>query len=1142
MKNEAREYYNLIEGVCQEKEIPLINSYRKLRELLELLCHSQIESSSLQMTDLSARINYVATKIGLNIVEQNRLHTFRLTCNDVLNHRIAPQSELLMRDAKTLAFFVKRISGVEIPHTLYRLLPSADATFHALPPAQQQVKRMRVCFEYADEQYLYVQPTEHIANEWLRVRYNVEQVNEEFSETCELLWRHAQLNLLDVNIDAEGILTPGFIILEPDYLLDISSLAACFCPYGSHPLNYTFSRLQQSENSSALLLGNIANLFLDEWIHAEESEPDYLTCMRKAFKQYALELATCPELNSRETEKQFFEQCRLHFENIKQTVTETFNASGYALNKADAVLEPSYICEALGLQGRLDYMQRDMSSFIEMKSGKADEFSIRGRIEPKEDNRIQMLLYQAILEYSMGRDHRKVQAYLLYTRYPLLYPARSSWAMVRRAINIRNRIVAEEFGIQLRNSSHYTAERLATITPETLNERGLTSTLWKRFLYPQIDSWSKRLQTLSPLEKSYFHTMYNFITKELYTSKTGDIEYDGRTGASALWLATLEEKLDAGEILLNLRIAESHASDEQCPVIVFNMEKAITDVQTIPNFRQGEAILCYQRNHESDNVTNALVFKGNIEKIGANKIHIRLRNAQRNSAVLPPDSNYAIEHDTTMDTGFRSMYQGLTAFMHANPDRRALLLGQREAEFNTTLDEAIEKAADDDFRRITLKAQAARDYFLLIGPPGTGKTSKALRSMIETFHKEGKQLLLLSYTNRAVDEICKTLTAITPEVDFIRIGNELSCEEAYRPHLLENILATCSNRKQVQERLHQCPIIVGTVSTLSGKRDLFRLKCFDVAIIDEATQILEPQLLGLLCQRTPTGENAIGKFILIGDHKQLPAVVLQTTAQTEVTSEELRNIGLTNLKDSLFERLYRKECAKASRDGDRLLTNRIVDMLCRQGRMHPQVATFPNKAFYANRLTIVGLPHQCDTLTTTDTQEAHEGHLLLTHRTCFIPSQAESSANSDKQNHSEAQIVSKIATMLYQHYHKQGCFNPLQSIGIITPYRSQIALIRKALENTGIEALTQITVDTVERYQGSERDAIIYSCCVNRAQQFKFLSNLTEENGALIDRKLNVALTRARKQLFVTGVPEVLKTNAIYKALIEQYHQVTLTT
>lgn len=83
-------------------------------------------------------------------------------------------------------------------------------------------------------------------------------------------------------------------------------------------------------------------------------------------------------------------------------MTETFRASGYGLERTDAVLEPSYICEALGLQGRLDYMQRDMSSFIEMKSGKADESFIRGKIEPKENNKVQMLLYQAVLGMPWG--------------------------------------------------------------------------------------------------------------------------------------------------------------------------------------------------------------------------------------------------------------------------------------------------------------------------------------------------------------------------------------------------------------------------------------------------------------------------------------------------------------------------------------------------------------------------------------------------------------------------------------------------------------------------------------------------------------------------------------------------------------------
>lgn len=66
---------------------------------------------SLQMTDLSARISFVASKAGLSTVEQNRLHTFRLTSNAILNRQAEPQREQLLRDAKTLAFFVKRLTG-----------------------------------------------------------------------------------------------------------------------------------------------------------------------------------------------------------------------------------------------------------------------------------------------------------------------------------------------------------------------------------------------------------------------------------------------------------------------------------------------------------------------------------------------------------------------------------------------------------------------------------------------------------------------------------------------------------------------------------------------------------------------------------------------------------------------------------------------------------------------------------------------------------------------------------------------------------------------------------------------------------------------------------------------------------------------
>lgn len=1178
-KSEAIESYELLLAVCRAEDARLAVGYKQMRDLLERICRSQMQNESLQMTDLSARISFIAAKIDLSAGEQNRLHTFRLTSNQILNRRLEPTRENLLRDAKTLAFLVRKLSEEDIPDPLYHLLPRADATYIVAPPARERVQRMRVCFQYADEKYLYVTPLDEVSEKPLLVRYNIPQINEEFAETCKLLWRHAQVNLLDVAIDNEGVLTPSFIVLEPDYLIDISSLAECFRDYGHHPANYYLSRLQPIENARPLLLGNIANLFLDEWIHAQDEEDiDYRTCMQKAFRRYPIELAACPDLRDREKERQFFDDCKLHFEHIRETVNDTFHAAGYKLDKTDAVLEPSYICEALGLQGRLDYMQRDMSSFIEMKSGKADEYAIRGKVEPKENNKVQMLLYQAVLQYSMGMDHRKVKAYLLYTRYPLLYPSRPSWAMVRRVINLRNRIVANEYGIQLRNSLEYTEEKLSEINATTLNERGLKGRFWETYLRPSIDNFQEKLRALSPLEKKYFYAVYNFLTKELYTSKSGDVDYEGRTGAASLWLSTLAEKCEAGEIIYDLRIKENHAADEhkahlllvrseECesrleslkafPKVslevsskVFPKETSKTSSQqspqeanidngiqnVLPNFRQGDAIILYERNSETDNVTNKMVFKGNIEHLTDNEIGIRLRSTQQNPSVLPAESLYAIEHDT-MDTTFRSMYQGLYAYLSATQERRDLLLSQRPPKFDESLDTLISQA-EEDFTRVALKAKAAQDYFLLVGPPGTGKTSCALKKMVETFHADKEaQILLLSYTNRAVDEICKSLASIRPAVDFIRVGSELSCDESYRDHLIENELSSCNRRSEVYERIRNCRIIVGTVAAISGKPELFRLKHFNVAIIDEATQILEPQLLGILCARGEDDRNAIDKFILIGDHKQLPAVVLQNTEQSAIYDEALLSIGLTNLKDSLFERLYRNCSADNSSsiiaansssvildssssviaDNTSSAANRSYDMLCRQGRMHPEVALFANRAFYGGRLIPVGLPHQLE-----DSEPIS--------RVAFYPSIPERAGNSAKVNSSEARIVAELAARIYESNQKH--FDESRTLGVITPYRSQIALIKKEIETLGIPALNRILIDTVERFQGSERDVIIYSFCVNHPYQLKFLSNLTEEAGVLIDRKLNVALTRARKQMFITGVPGLLKRNPIYKSLL----------
>ena len=104
---------------------------------------------------------------------------------------------------------------------------------------------------------------------------------------------------------------------------------------------------------------------------------------------------------------------------------------------------------------------------------------------------------------------------------------------------------------------------------------------------------------------------------------------------------------------------------------------------------------------------------------------------------------------------------------------------------------------------------------------------------------------------------------------------------------------------------------------------------------------------------------------------------------------------------------------------------------------------------------------------------------------------------------------------------------------MIVPYRNQIAVIRKEIERFGMPELEAVTIDTVERYQGSQRDVIIYSFTVQGKWQLEFLAgSCFDEDGRTIDRKLNVALTRARRQMIMTGNAEVLSANSVFSKLI----------
>ena len=136
------------------------------------------------------------------------------------------------------------------------------------------------------------------------------------------------------------------------------------------------------------------------------------------------------------------------------------------------------------------------------------------------------------------------------------------------------------------------------------------------------------------------------------------------------------------------------------------------------------------------------------------------------------------------------------------------------------------------------------------------------------------------------------------------------------------------------------------------------------------------------------------------------------------------------------------------------------------------------------------------------------------------------------------QLPAVVADLLRRLYRQIGSdhFDADRSIGVIVTYRHQITLIRREIAQLGIPQLLDISIDTVERYQGSQRDVIIYAFGVQDADGLEFLTaNCFEEDGCIIDRKLNVAMTRARKQLLMTGCTSVLNQNPIFAELIRRY-------
>lgn len=1114
---EKKEYFlsEYLEEIQQidQSDLSLRNKYIRLVRTLERSCKEITQGDSLQFPSLFSRIVFISQQYVLPKELERHLQNVRKRLSFLLSDEKNLVSPSQYQEAKgIIEVFLRYIDG-----------DHSQEFFNEIKKSKRETSfydKLRVQVLQVDaENEIIICRSEPFPDEDIRVKYNVEKVNTEFNDTIFHLWEGAQLNLIDVRVDKDGYYLPKTFVLEPDYLIDASAIAECFQSYASSHLHYLRRKFEPNVNSRHILLGNLANFFLDELIYADDIENlTFKDVFLKSFRSMPFEYASCKEIADNLDFRSFMAKAESQFRNIKRVVQYDLPANGF--DPMQCTLEPSFFCEKYGFQGRLDLLQlaEDRNRIIELKSGKTP-FPQDNVSKIAVNHEAQTVVYRLMIQSVFGTDSRTSFPYILYSSADepntnLRFVAEYKH-LQKEIINTRNLILVAEHSLYNGNT-----ETVATLF-DNLFDLGNGNV--PSFFSSKLNDIKKVLDAMSEVERLYFYRYINFVSRELYLLKTGDDSFDSSMSVAALWSTHFSERKDALELIENLTIQEIEDLDRG---MIIRFDRG-GDTDEYVNFREGEICVLYPRQTETDTVLTNQILKGTVVKVSADQVVLRFRFKQRNRDFFSQYRYWTVEHDK-LDHGCNAMFKSLFAFISAPRHKKDLLLGLRQPQSTYGLSSELAETRDEKEKQVLDKAIAAKDYFLIVGPPGTGKTSVFAKQLIAHYHSNTEaNILVMAYTNRAVDELCSAICKAFKEEEnvcdkYIRIGSELSCGEASRHRLLQNLSGEVENRRELLQILGNIRIYVGTLASITGKPELFDLKHFEVAIIDEASQVLEPQIVGLLPH--------FDKFIMIGDHKQLSTITLQQEDKSKVKEEALHAIGLQDCRESLFERLF-TICQDKGWE-------HAYDTLTYHGRMHEDIARLVNVPFYDGILKVIK-ERQTEALEYECFDQKNVFHRkIASMRVGFIPiNDVDYTSLSDKINNKEAEMVVELTQALIDLYKQNGKeFDAEKTLGIIAPYRNQIATIKHKLEEAGVPDFDKIMIDTVERFQGSQRDVIIISFCFNKLYQLYSFCNLNRDGS--VDRKLNVALTRAREQLFMVGNDYILRQHPIYRNMLDRVAEI----
>lgn len=414
-------------------------------------------------------------------------------------------------------------------------------------------------------------------------------------------------------------------------------------------------------------------------------------------------------------------------------------------------------------------------------------------------------------------------------------------------------------------------------------------------------------------------------------------------------------------------------------------------------------------------------------------------------------------------------------------------------ENDIVLKQAKEFHLNHDQTEAVKQCLSQPDYSLILGVPGSGKTT-AIISMIIALAMAGKRVLLVSYTNAAVDHVMLKLKSQGFE-NFVRLGRPSRVNVRLEEYLPSGQRYQADTPEKLKDLMEQVPVV--GVSALGVTDALLRRCDFDVCIVDEAGQITLPAIIGPILKAE--------RFILVGDHHQLPPLVQSPEA-------EEKGLGMP-----LFARL-------ANAHPDRMVT------LSRQYRMSEDIQSIANLFVYKGALCCGSVDVAKSRLSIDkDVLQSVEnkwlGRVLLPENpVCFIDTCCEStlfeeiSKGDIIENHGEADLAIKlIKTALAADV-------PGESMAIISPYRSQVSLISEKMRSESID----VECLTIDKAQGRDKAMVIVSLV---------RSNPSKSPGKLLNdmRRVNVAITRAQAKLILLGDSETLKNLDLFEKMIKYF-------